>query len=68
MITITPRIPEALDLYKLDQFEYKINNIGRILCYHAENVPKKYLNVLNWIIKEKVNLKILNYIYKIELY
>ena len=67
MISITPRIPESLDLYKLDQIKYKNNEIERILCYQAENVPDIHVKMLNWIIEEKLNLKILNYIYKIEL-
>ena len=60
MVTITPRTPEALDLYKLDQMEYKNEEIGRILYFQIENVFEMHDKMLNWIIEEKLNLKIRN--------
>ncbi len=62
MVSITPRTPKSLDLYKLDQIEYKNNDIERILYYQAENILDIHAKMLKWIIREKLNLKILNYI------
>ncbi|MHA1146351.1 MAG: toll/interleukin-1 receptor domain-containing protein [Candidatus Helarchaeota archaeon] len=61
IINITPRIPQPSELFNLDETTKKIldskKGIKKILYHLAETIPYYHESLLNWIIKEKVNIQ-----------
>lgn len=65
LVTITPRVPKAADLYYLEKISQKIINLkddtSKILYHKSENIPKFHKQVLKWILLGKKNTNILAY-------
>lgn len=64
LISITPRLPTAPDLYFLDKCSRNLidnDNLNKILFHQIDLLKDDYQKLLNWILKEKIDIKICKY-------
>jgi len=66
IITITPRIPKTYDLYILDNvsegIKEQVEEIEKILFHQAYSMNFEEQNLIEWTIKEKLNIHVFRYI------